>query len=248
MKAIIIDDELPAITALQSDLHFYCKNVTVIDCCQSSKEGLLSIKKNNPDLVFLDIDMPWLNGLELLELLGDSINFGVIFTTAFSEYASKAFRLSAIDYLLKPIDKDELIGAVSKAVLSGSNKVKNNRINNLLYNYTQPAEKHRIALPNRDGYEFILVKNIVCCNAEGAYTNIVLANQRVIMLSKPLGEVAEMLPEELFERIHHSTIINVNFVKQLIRRDGTYVIMENGNELAISKSKKDSLMKRLGIS
>ena len=247
MNAILIDDELPAITALKSDLELYCKNVNIIDYCQSSKEGLLSIKNNNPDLVFLDIDMPWLNGLELLELLGDTINFGVIFTTAFSEYASRAFRLSAIDYLLKPIDKDELIQAVKKAVAVNSGSSKNNRISNLIYNYKQPVEQHKLALPNREGYEFISVKDIIYCNAEGAYTNIVLANQRVIMLSKSLGEVAEMLPEQIFERIHHSTIININFVKHLIRRDGTYLVMENGKELAISKSKKDGLMKRLRI-
>ncbi|MET0393731.1 MAG: LytTR family DNA-binding domain-containing protein [Chitinophagaceae bacterium] len=239
INAIIIDDEQPCITALQNDLRMFCPQVKVIDTCSSSREGLLSIRKNKPDLVFLDIAMPVINGFELLEMLGEEAGFQLIFTTAYEQFATRAFRVSAVDYLLKPIDGNDLSEAVRKA----EKAIERNQPDN-----NQPAAGHqKIALPNRDGYDFIATSDILYCRAEGAYTHIILKDQRKLLLSKPLGEIEGLLPASLFERIHHSYLINISQVHQFRKTEGASLIMNNGDQLSIARSKKDQLMKRLGI-
>lgn len=247
INAIIIDDERPCITALQNDLWMFCPHVHVTDACISSREGLLSIKKNKPDLVFLDIAMPVINGFELLEMLGREISFQLIFTTAYEHFATRAFRVSAVDYLLKPIDSNDLAEAVSKAQKAIEKNQSNRNLINLLDNSHLPPEQQKIALPNRDGYDFILPSDILYCRADGAYTHIIMKDQRKLLLSKPLGEIEGLLPVSLFERIHHSYLINISQVYQFRKTEGASLIMNNGDQLSIARSKKDQLMKRLGI-
>ena len=149
IKAVIIDDEQHCVRALLSDLQQHCPSVEVADVCNSAKEGMMSIKKLAPDLVFLDVEMPWMNGFEMLDLLGD-INFSVIFTTAHDEFAAKAFRISAVDYLLKPIDANDLKSAVQKVekkMEAGSNL---QHISNLLRNMKQPSADQKIAQRKAD--------------------------------------------------------------------------------------------------
>src|SRR4029077_2619483 len=144
-------------------------NVQVAATCLSGKEGILAIKKSKPRLIFLDVEMPWMNGFEMLEML-DHIDFCIIFTTAYDKFAAKAFRISAVDYLLKPIDAADLKIAVQKAeekILASEGAV---NIQNLLHNIRQPAQQQKIALPTREGYEFVQVNSILYCSAEGAYT------------------------------------------------------------------------------
>lgn len=246
IKAIIIDDELPCIKSLQNDLTIFCPQVTVIDTCRSAKDGILSIKRNTPDLVFLDVEMPWMNGFEMLELLSD-INFHIIFTTAYDQFAAKAFRVSAIDYLLKPIDEKELKEAVEKVEKAIKENHDNARINNLLNNSKSPVTEQKIAIPYREGFDFIKVTDIIYCKASGAYTEIILGNGKTILLSRSLGETEELLPTELFDRIHHSYMVNIQHIKQLMKSSGTFVVMNNGDELSVSKSRKEQLMVRLGI-
>lgn len=247
IKAIIIDDEPKCITALRNDIKMFCRDVMIIDACSSAKEGILSIKRNQPDLIFLDVEMPWMNGFEMLEILDKDINFHIIFTTAHDQFAAKAFRVSALDYLLKPIDHTHLISAVSKLTNSLHEKESFNKISNLLHNSKVPAEQSKIAIPNRDGYNFIPVNQILYCKAEGSYTNIILRDNKKLLLSKSLGETEQMLPLELFERIHHSLIVNIQHVNQFRKSSGLYIVMDNGEELSVSKSKKDQLLLRLGI-
>lgn len=247
INAIIIDDEVHCITALNNDLKMFCQDVAVIDTCQSAKEGLLSIKRNKPDLVFLDIEMPWMNGFEMLELIDNEINFQIIFTTAYDQFAIKAFKVSAIDYLLKPIDSDDLINAVDKAKKALTNDDANGKISNFLHNTKAPAGEQKIGIPNREGYEFIPVNKIIYCKANGAYTEIVLTDNKKILLSKPLGETEEILPAEIFERIHHSILVNIHHINQYKKTTGSYIIMNNGDELNVSKSKKEQLLMRLGV-
>ena len=207
IKAIIIDDEQHCVKALLNDLQKNCPAIEVMDVCQSAKEGIMSIKKNNPDLVFLDVEMPWMNGFEMLEVLGE-INFSVIFTTAHDEFAAKAFRISAVDYLLKPIDANDLKSAVQKVekkLDEGSNL---QHISNLLRNMRQPSADQKIALPQREGYEFVDVSSIIYLSAEGAYTKVLMQEKKSMLISRTLGDVEELLPPELFQRIHHFKAIH----------------------------------------
>jgi len=247
IRAIIIDDELNCIKTFQNDLKMFCPDVTVIDTCQSAKEGLLSIKHNKPDLIFLDIEMPWMNGFEMLELIDKEINFQIIFTTAYDQFAVKAFKVSAVDYLLKPVDSDDLLNAIEKVKKAMRENEGKNNITNLLQNNKTPVEHQKIAIPNREGYEFVPVDEIIYCKANGAYTEIVLNYNKKILLSKPLGETEEMLPAELFERIHHSILVNIHHINQYKKTTGSYIIMNNGDELNVSKSKKEQLLIRLGV-
>lgn len=246
MKAIIIDDEQQCIDSLAFDIKQHCDNVEIVAACNAAKTGLLSIKKHQPDLVFLDVQMPWMNGFEMLEVL-DEIDFAIIFTTAFDQFAAKAFRLSAIDYLLKPVDVDDLKEAVKKAGEKIRLQTSGANINNLLHNIKQAELGQRVAFPGRDGYEFIEVSNILYAQAEGAYTSVFLKDNRKLLISRTLSDIEEMLPVASFLRIHHSTLVNTTHVTHFIRTDGGYIVMNNNARLSISKSKKDRVMEKLGL-
>lgn len=246
IKSIIIDDEQHCVKALLNDLKQHCQSIEVIAHCYSAKEGIMAIKKLNPDLIFLDVEMPWMNGFEMLEVLGE-ISASVIFTTAHDEFAAKAFRISAIDYLLKPIDSNDLkvaVQKVEKKMEEGSSLL---HISNLIRNLHQPAIQHRIALPQREGYEFVEVSSIIYCHAEGAYTKVFLEDKKSMLISRTLGDVEELLPPELFQRIHHSSLVNISFITQFLRTDGGAVVLTNGEKLSVSKAKKEQLLNRLGL-
>jgi len=246
IRSIVIDDEQHCVRALLNDLQQHCPSIEVVEACSSAKEGIMSIKKVNPDLIFLDVEMPWMNGFEMLEVLGD-VNFSIIFTTAHDEFAAKAFRISAVDYLLKPIDANDLKAAVQKVERKMEEGSSLRHITNLLRNIRQPSAEQKIALPQREGYEFIGVSSIIYCQAEGAYTKVFITDKKTMLISRTLGDVEELLPPEMFQRIHHSTLINVNYVSQFLRTDGGYVVLKNGEKLSVSKAKKEMLMARLGL-
>ena len=206
----------------------------------------MAIKKEKPDLIFLDIEMPWMSGFEMLDVL-DEIHFSVIFTTAHDQFAAKAFRISAVDYLLKPIDANDLKEAVKKAQQKVEQQQRQANIENLLRNIKQPSSQQKIALPYRDGYEFVEVTHIIYCQAEGAYTKVFLDNKKYIVVSKTLGDIEELLPADLFQRIHHSTVVNLDYVTHFVRSDGGYVKLQTGESLIVSKSKKEAVMERLGL-
>ena len=209
LRSILIDDEPQNAVILKNDLAMHCPVVEVIAVCHSAKEGIMTIKKEKPDLVFLDIEMPWMNGFEMLEML-DDINFSIIFTTAHDQFAAKAFRISAVDYLLKPIEASDLKEAVRKAQQKIENQHGNVHIENLLRNIKQPSSQQKIALPYKEGYEFVEVSHIIYCQAEGAYTKVFLDNKKYILVSKTLGDIEELLPADIFQRIHHSSVVNLN--------------------------------------
>jgi len=246
IRSIIIDDEQHCIRALLNDIQKNCPSVEVLDPFSLAKEGMFSIKKNNPDLIFLDVEMPWMNGFEMLELLGD-VNFSIIFTTAHDEFAAKAFRISAVDYLLKPIDANDLKTAVQKVEKKMDEGSSLKHISNLLSNIKQPSANQKIALPQREGYEFVDVSSIIYCGAEGAYTKVLMTDKKTMLISRTLGDVEELLPPELFQRIHHSSLVNVEYISQFLRTDGGYVVLKNGEKLSVSKGKKEMLMARLGL-
>jgi two-component system LytT family response regulator len=246
IRTIIIDDEPHCSKALLNDLQKNCPTVDVLQTCASAKEGIMAIKKEKPDLIFLDIEMPWMNGFEMLEML-DEIHFSVIFTTAHDQFAAKAFRISAVDYLLKPIDSSDLKTAVQKVEKKMDEGSSLQHITNLLRNMKQPGADQKIALPQREGYEFVDVSSIIYCGAEGAYTKVLMTDKKTMLISRTLGDVEELLPPELFQRIHHSSLVNVEYISQFLRTDGGYVVLKNGEKLSVSKAKKEMLMARLGL-
>ena len=246
LRSVIIDDEPQNASVLKDDIITHCPSVQVIAVCHSAKEGIMAIKKEKPDLAFLDIEMPWMNGFEMLEML-DDINFSIIFTTAHDEFAAKAFRISAVDYLLKPIDANDLKEAVQKVEKKMDEGSSLSHITNLLRNIKQPSADQKIALPQREGYEFVEVSSILHCHAEGAYTKVFLDNKKTMVISRTLGDVEELLPPDLFQRIHHSSLVNVSYISQFLRTDGGYVVLKNGEKLSVSKAKKEMLMARLGL-
>jgi two-component system LytT family response regulator len=206
----------------------------------------MSIRKQKPDLVFLDVQMPWMNGFEMLEML-DEIDFAIIFTTAYDQFAAKAFRLSAIDYLLKPVDLNDLKEAVKKATDKIDQKSSKANIDNLLHNINNPEAKQRVAFAGREGYEFIEIPSIVYAQAEGAYTHVFLNSKRKLIISKTLSDIEEMLPANQFQRIHHSTLVNLSHVTHFYKTDGGYIVLDSGEKLVVSKSKKEGLMERMGL-
>jgi two-component system LytT family response regulator len=246
IRSLIIDDEQNCIDSLAFDLQKHCKEVEIVESCTSPKLGLVAIRKQKPDLVFLDVQMPWMNGFEMLEVL-EEINFAIIFTTAYDQFAAKAFRLSAIDYLLKPVDVTDLKEAVKKVALKIAHKTDATNIDNLLHNINNPEAKHRIAFAGREGYEFVEIATIVYAQAEGAYTHVFLNTKRKLVISKTLSDIEEMLPPTQFQRIHHSTLVNLTHVTHFFKTDGGYVVLDNGEKLVVSKSKKEDLMGRLGL-
>jgi two-component system LytT family response regulator len=243
INAILIDDEKHCLVTLRMMLNRYCKDVHIIEECGSAKKGLDAIGKHKPDLVFLDIEMPIMNGFDLLQRLPE-IPFAVIFTTSYDQYAIKAIKFSALDYLLKPIDPEELISAVakisSKKPLPGAEQ-----FDILLKQIRQKgAGFEKIAIPTIEGFELIRADQIIRCEADDNYTHVYLKNKTRIVSSRMLKEMEELLLEfRYFERVHNSYLVNMNEVSKYIRGEGGYLLMSDGSAVSISKSRRESLIK-----
>ncbi|MBT1700648.1 LytTR family DNA-binding domain-containing protein [Fulvivirgaceae bacterium PWU4] len=245
LKGVIIDDESKSRESLQILLQDFCKNVEIKALCQNVSEGLQAISEHRPDVVFLDIQMQRETGFDLLNRL-KNIDFEVIFTTAYSEYAIKAFKFSAIDYLLKPIDIEELARALEKV----EKKVNGNmslRLEQLIQNL-KPAvsPQYKLALPASDGLVFVKIDDILYCEASSNYTNIHTGDGKKHIVSRTLKEYDDLLGDHNFFRIHNSYLINMNAIKKYVRGDGGYVIMNNDVSLDVSKRKKEAFLGRLG--
>ena len=243
IKAIIIDDELHCIETLRWDLENHCPEIEIIAQCQSAKEGKDLIAKLKPELVFLDIEMPVMNGFEMLESM-PKIDFDFIITTAYDKFAIKAFKVSAIDYLLKPVDKDELKQAIAKV---GQNKSPiTQQQMDLLFSHLKSATLTfpKLALPTVEGIEFVDTSSIIKCQADSNYSRLLLKGGKEIMVSRTLKEIEEMLQGQSFFRIHQSHLVNLDEVKKYIRGDGGYVIMNDDSEVTVARSKKEELLKR----
>jgi two-component system, LytTR family, response regulator len=243
IKAIIIDDELHCINTLSRQLEKYCPQIKLLTRCESAAAGMSAIANLQPDLVFLDIEMPRMNGFEMLQHM-PKINFEVIFTTAYDQFAIKAIRFSALDYLLKPIDKDELIGAVEKVHSRKDHFLSSQQLDLLLSNlYNQKNGLQKIALPTLEGYELVLAAQIVRCESDGNYTMVYFKNGQKLLVSKTLKDIEELLAGHHFFRVHHSHLINLNEINRYIKGDGGYVVMSDNANVNVARSKKDALLK-----
>ena len=244
IKAIIVDDEPYCCDALEILLQRYCPQVQVIESCNSGAAGVKAIRELNPDLVFLDIEMPQMNGFDMLEKLAD-IRFELIFTTSYDQYAIKAIRFSALDYLLKPIDREEL----QQAILKLSHRVNNTvqqQLEILLQKIQQPAVPvHRIALPTMEGLQLVPISSVIHCASSSNYTIFFLKNNERITVSRTLKEAEEMLEEHAFLRVHHSFLVNLNEISRYVKGEGGYLVMSDQSTVDVSRSRKEILMQRL---
>lgn len=248
INAIIIDDEARCAEVLNNDLKMYCPDIKVLCMAHSGLDGIRKIREYSPQAIFLDIEMQDMNGFEMLEILGPSLQCKVIFTTAYAQFAIRALRINALDYLLKPIDGQELIEAVKRMTTSIETAESNiQQVQYALANLKLPTDEQKLALPNRNGYDFISPAEILYCKADGAYTEIHITHGKTILLSKSLGEIETVLPPSLFVRIHHSCTININHISQFKKSEGAFLVMSNGEQLGISRSKKDHLLRRIGL-
>ena len=243
IRAVIVDDETSGIEVLEYTLQRHCKDVEVIKSFTSSLEAAEAIPLLQPDVLFVDVEMPQMNGFELVEKLS-KLKIQIIFTTAYNEFALKAFRVSALDYLLKPIDVDELKSAVNK--LKSLKREENPAMDALLeYMKTQQQVK-KISIPTDKGIVFIEISQVLYCTSDGPYTTFQLDGGASIISSKSLGEYEQQLSDKGFYRIHNSSLINVQHLKKFIRQDGGYVEMSNGEHLTVSRRKRDEFLDYLG--
>jgi two-component system LytT family response regulator len=245
INAIIVDDELKSRESLKILLEEFCDNVTVKALCQDVAEAVQAIQQYKPDVVFLDIQLQRETGFDLLTQLGD-FDFEVIFTTAYAEYAIKAFKFAAIDYLLKPIDIEELKRAVSKIEKRMNDSIAQ-RLQQLMQNLKNTSsENYKLALPTTDGLVFVKMQDILYCEASSNYTEITVMDGKKYIVSRTLKEYEDMLGEHSFYRIHNSYLINLNAIKKYVRGEGGYVIMANDKSLDVSKRKKEGFLARIG--
>ncbi|MFA6082870.1 LytR/AlgR family response regulator transcription factor [Mucilaginibacter sp.] len=243
IKAILVDDEAHCLDTLGILLKEYCPEVQILQACSSAKTGMDAILNLSPDIVFLDIQMPGISGFQLLEQLGH-VSFAVIFTTSFDQYAIKAIRLSALDYLLKPIDPKELIAAINK--LKRKKELPEAEQFEMLFDRLKPRLNtfKKIAIPTLEGFELIPADQIILCEADDNYTHILLKDKRKILASRTLKAVEEQLQDfSYFVRVHHSFIVSINEVNRYVRGEGGYLIMSDGSTVNVSRSRKDALLK-----
>jgi two-component system LytT family response regulator len=247
IKAIIVDDEQHCIDALQTMLAKKCPEVTVLGGVNSVKQAKELIDELHPDVVFLDVEMPHQNGFELLKLF-DRINFDIVFTTAYEQYALKAIKFNALDYLLKPFSVKELQDAVQKCINrkhAQQVEVGNSPLDVFLQNMKTLHQTHKkIALPTINGLVFMPVQNIVRCESTGNYTRIFFTDKKNLMVSRPLKEFEELLTDVDFFRVHNSHLINLQQMQSYIQGEGGFALMSDGTQVEVSRRRKADFLKK----
>lgn len=242
-RAIIVEDEIRSRQFLQDLLQEHCQGLEIVGAAGNVADGISLINTTKPDIVFLDIELQTGTGFDVLAAVQER-NFTVIFTTAYDHYALKAIKFSAADYLLKPIDLDELKGAVAKVLKQNLNELKPQTIDMLMQNLrsirsnTEPT----ITLSLADGFEFVPMREIIRLEAGGAYTHFFLKEGRKILVSKNLKEFEQLLCDYNFMRVHNSHLINLAEVKKMVKSDGGYAVMSDGAQVIISPKKKEEFI------
>lgn len=246
IKAVLIDDESSAIRNLTKIIEQFCSEVEIIGSAQGVVEGIKLINEKNPDLVFLDIQMPDGTGFDMLECIKNK-TFDLIFVTSYNQHAIKAFKYSAVDYLLKPVDIDELNSAIARIKEKRNSSVSGEYFKELINNLKGDLPS-KIAISSATDKEFISVDQIVRLEASGSYTELYLKNGRKLVASKKIKEFEEILSENSFLRIHNSHVINLHEVKKYNKLDGGWIEMMDGSEIPLARRRKalfDTMMKKL---
>lgn len=245
LRAILIDDEPNNIENLDALLGKYCPQVQVVGKAPNADAARKLIAEQNPDLLFLDIQMPGENGFELLRSL-PAISFDVIFVTAYDQYGIQAIKFSALDYLLKPVDIDSLKQAVNKAEQQHSQKQQQALLQNLLHYFNnEKGRQQKLALPTAGETRLVRITDIVRCESSNSYTTFFLADGEKIMVSRPIGEYEQLLGSYNFLRVHQSHLINKDFVQSLLKKDGLSLLLKDGSSIPVSRQKKDAIMDAL---
>lgn len=240
IKTILVDDEPRGLSSLQKLLEFNCPELEIVAACGSADEAKEKIQLLKPGLVFLDIAMPEKSGFDLLHDLGE-INFEIVFVTAHNDFMLQAFRFSAVDYLLKPVEDNLLVEAVKRAAKKIEEKSTGNNVEILLHNLRnrEEGQKMKICIPSLKGFQVVKLSEIVYCEASSNYTNFHFTERAVICASKPIHEFETLLEDSGFIRIHKSFVINLEHVKEYVRGEGGTVILSNGHEVEVSRRKKE---------
>jgi two-component system LytT family response regulator len=246
IKAILIDDEQDALESLSWVINRFSKEIEIIDTFTDPIEAISAINYLKPDCVFLDIEMPEMDGFQLLSELVYK-DFDLVITTAYDNYAIQAFKESAVDYLLKPVDFDD-IAKVSKKILKNKQsnslgKELKSTLDEILASHIQNINK--IALPLNKRTVFVNIDDIVYCKSEGNYTTVYLKNNEEYLLAKLLKDVEKLINSKHFVRTHQSYLVNINFIKEYIKRDGYYLLLENKVSIPVSKSNRNFLLQSL---
>jgi two-component system, LytTR family, response regulator len=246
LRAILIDDESSSRNSLRQKISAYCPGIEIIAECENGEDGLKTIEESKPDVVFLDVEMPRMNGFTMLQQLKNR-SFELIFTTAYDHYAIKAIRYSALDYLVKPVEVEELKESVRKATEKREHNIPNVRVETLLHNLLDEKNLHsRIAIPSMEGLQFVEMGDIIYLEAKSNYTEIFVKDIPKITVAKTLKEFDDLLPSSAFVRIHHSYLINKHHVLKYIKGEGGQVVMRNGTILDVARRKKEEFMKAIG--
>ena len=242
LTAVIIDDENNALDLLKARLEKHCSDIQILACCNSGEKGIDAITKLKPDLVFLDIEMPGKNGFDVLNET-KQLRYAVIFTTAYDQFAIKAIKYAALDYLLKPIDIEELKEAVNKALQQKDQLPQLEKKIELLLSQLQHQSQaaNKIAIPVGNAIQFFAPDEIVRCESDSNYSSIFFANGKKVVLTKTLKEVEESFGGLSFYRIHNSHLVNLNHITQFSKAEG-YVIMSDGTNVNISRNRKEEFM------
>lgn len=246
IRAVIAEDEPRNIDNLKKILEKHCEGVEVVGTAGTVKDAVDIIKKTDPDVLFLDIEMPPNKGFEVLEQF-PTVNFDVIFTTAHEEYALQAIKFAALDYLLKPINIQEVKDSLKKVKSNRNGHGQSNELAAILKEYLKDKENSfsKIVIPSNDGYNVIDLKNILYCEACDSYTKIHTDEKKVFLISKPLKEYDELLSDKGFYRVHKSFLVNVNHIRKIIKGIGAAVIMSDDTNIPISMRKKDEFFQSL---
>ncbi|MCB9277085.1 MAG: response regulator transcription factor [Lewinellaceae bacterium] len=242
IKAVLVDDEKHSLATLAWKLDKFCPEVEIVAQFTDSHEALEYLRNTPPDLVFLDIEMPRLNGFEVLEEFGGQAPFEVIFTTAYDEFGIRAVKVNALDYLLKPVQNQELKDALEKFLRKG-----NKAMQVLFSNQKEatPPMPDRIALATKESIEFVAPEDIILCTSDSNYTMIHLTNGRKKLISKTLKDVEEWLAPFNFFRAHHSHLVNLQHIREYVRADGGYLLLSNKMTLPVARNRKDELLKMI---
>jgi two-component system, LytTR family, response regulator len=243
ISTIIIDDEPKNIQLLQKMLAAHCPLVEVTATESDAKKGLQLLEDKQPQLVFLDVEMPHVNGFDLLKKL-EPVPFEVIFVTAFSHYAIEAFEHHATGYLTKPINTEKLVAAVNMAAKRIDERNVNKNLFSLLEQSSRQTAPDKIPLSTSNGLVFVKIADIMYCESSGNYTHFYLCDDKKIIVSRQLGEYEKLLPENNFTRIHDKYVINLAYIKEYIKGSGGEVVLENGKEIPVASRRKEDFLAR----
>ena len=244
IRAILIDDELNSLKNLRQKLEEFCKPVQVVAMAQKPEEALFLIRHHKPDLLFLDIEMPKMSGFEILEELGD-YEAEIIFITAYNQYAIDAIRISAFDYLVKPVAIDDLQKAVNRLMLSRAGKTRE-RLHVLKDGLGEPrSQDNKIAVPTNDGLEFVMISDIIRIESVSYYSKLFLVGGQVTLVTRLLKDFEELLAPYRFFRVHNSHMVNLRYIRKFSRSEGGQVVMENGDVVDVSRRRREEFLKYL---